>query len=78
MKYRSFIQKIIQQVIYDKTPEKSIYQKLVHLVNQLQLPDNDYSKLVETLEVEILSLHEGNIARYQIRPNEFKSWKEVT
>jgi len=28
-------------------------------------------------ESELLSLHEGNFARYQIRPSEFSGWQEV-
>ncbi len=28
-------------------------------------------------ESELLNLHEGNFARYQIRPSEFRAWTEV-
>ncbi len=31
----------------------------------------------ETAESELLSLHEGNFARYQIRPSEFAAWQEA-
>jgi hypothetical protein len=31
----------------------------------------------ETAETELLSLHEGNFARYQIRPSEFAAWQRV-
>jgi len=31
----------------------------------------------EMAENELLSLHEGNFARYQIRPSEFSAWQEV-
>jgi Fic/DOC family len=31
----------------------------------------------ETAETELLSLHEGNFARYGIRPSEFNAWQEV-
>lgn len=31
----------------------------------------------EMAETEILSLHEGNFARYRIRPSEFQAWQEV-
>jgi hypothetical protein len=31
----------------------------------------------ETAERELLSLHEGNFARYQVRPSEFAAWQEV-
>ena len=28
-------------------------------------------------EAELVSLHEGNFARYQIRPSEFEAWQQV-
>lgn len=31
----------------------------------------------EVAERELLSLHEGNFARYRIRPSEFEAWREV-
>ena len=31
----------------------------------------------ETAESELLSLHEGNFARYQIRPSQFTAWREA-
>ena len=34
-------------------------------------------KLRDIVESELVSLHEGNFARYQIRPSEFEAWKDV-
>ena len=31
----------------------------------------------EVAENEILGLHEGNFARYRIRPSQFKAWQDV-
>jgi hypothetical protein len=31
----------------------------------------------EAAETELLSLHEGNFARYGIRPSEFAAWQAV-
>jgi hypothetical protein len=31
----------------------------------------------EIAETELLALHEGNFARYQIRPSEFDTWRRV-
>lgn len=42
-----------------------------------QLPKEDQSKFVEVVETELMNLHEGNFARYMIRPAEFKAWQEV-
>ena len=42
----------------------------------LQLPSADRDKFVETVETGLMSLHEGNFARYYISPSEFKKWKQ--
>jgi len=31
----------------------------------------------EIAEDELLALHEGNFARYQVRPSEFQAWQQV-
>jgi hypothetical protein len=43
----------------------------------LKLPMAAQRKFVETVDTELLSLHDGNFARYYIRPAEFKRWKEA-
>ena len=37
----------------------------------------DRERFTEMAESELLTLHEGNFARYQIRPSEFQAWEEV-
>jgi hypothetical protein len=33
------------------------------------------ARFIEITETELGGLHEGNIARFRIRPSEFRSWK---
>lgn len=42
-----------------------------------QVPDEDKERLIEVTETQLMSLHEGNIARYRLRPSEFQAWQEV-
>jgi hypothetical protein len=34
------------------------------------------ARFVEVVETEIMNLHEGNIARYRLRPSEYESWMD--
>jgi hypothetical protein len=34
-------------------------------------------KFRDMAESELVSLHEGNFARYQIRPSEFETWQQA-
>jgi len=37
----------------------------------------DRERFREIAETELLGLHEGNFARYQIKPSEFAAWQEA-
>ena len=39
--------------------------------------EDDREKFREVAENELLGLHEGNFARYAIRPGEFATWRDV-
>ena len=41
-----------------------------------KIAKQDRARFVEVVETELLSLHEGNIARYRLRPGEFVDWKK--
>ncbi len=38
---------------------------------------DDQARFVEVVETELMSLHEGNIARYRLRPSEFEAWNRI-
>ncbi len=41
-----------------------------------QVSPTDQPRFVEVVETEIMSLHEGNIARYRLRPGEYQAWRQ--
>lgn len=75
LKYREPIRHLITQIITGALP-KNIAIELIK-VNALQIPKEDQSKFIETIENELINLHEGNFARYIIRPAEFIAWQKV-
>ena len=42
-----------------------------------RVPDGDRARFAEAAESELLALHEGNFARYQVTPSQFAAWQEV-
>lgn len=42
-----------------------------------EVPEADRHRFIEAAETELLSLHEGNFARYGVRPSDFEAWQEV-
>jgi hypothetical protein len=75
LKYREDIQELITDIVSQgrKPEEASILIK----TKAKELPKQDQEKFIESVETELLSLHEGNFARYQIRPSEFNRWKQI-
>lgn len=54
-------------------------QAIAHLKTwtQAHIAADESERFQEVVEEELLGLHEGNFARYQIRPGEFAAWREV-
>lgn len=74
IKYRNALQEIVNQIISQNlTP----YDASVTIRSDaLRLPGADSARYIEMVETELLSLHEGNFARYRISKKEFDKWKE--
>jgi predicted transcriptional regulator len=77
MKYRSDIQDIIRTVILEKVVGSKVVQKIQKMIQTKNIPGSDSKELFNVIEAEIVSLHEGNIARFKIRPSEFQAWKRL-
>jgi DNA-binding Lrp family transcriptional regulator len=74
VKYREELQSLISEIV---TGNSSAVEASGIIKNYaLQLPPVDQRRFIEMIETELLSLHEGNFARYRVRPSEFKIWKE--
>ena len=41
------------------------------------ISSEDQARFVEVVETEAMNLHEGNIARYRIRPSQYVAWKKT-
>lgn len=46
-------------------------------LNAVTVPEEDRARFIELIETELLSLHEGNFARYRITPSEFRRWQDI-
>jgi hypothetical protein len=74
LKYREQIRSIIRRIISEPLQRPKV---MPYLQGQAKdLPEIDRDRLIEVVETELLSLHEGNFARYMVRPSEFKKWQE--
>lgn len=72
LRYRELISKAVQAAV------KGLEKDLRAFANKWatsHLPAEDQQLFAEVLLSELEQLHEGNIARYKLRPSEFTHWK---
>ena len=75
MRYRVPIRELVATVVrsgMDKKAATALARQ--RAAEEVSLADG--ARFVEVVETELMSLHEGNIARYRLRPAEFQAWQQ--
>lgn len=75
LRYRSTIREIVRTIILEKVAGTDIVQKIRDLIDANNIMEADRAELFNLIETEIISLHDGNIARFKVRPSEYQAWK---
>lgn len=73
--YRKQIKEIISKIIVDALTSKDASGLIRKWA--AELPEVDRPVFIQTVETEIIALHEGNFARYRVSPKEFERWKSA-
>lgn len=76
MKHRAALRDVVQSVVRSAM-NKMQAASHVHHWSKEHVEEGDAEKFQELAESELLGLHEGNFARYQIKPSEFAAWRLV-
>ncbi len=75
LKYRDLIRTLINGIIADVLTPSPASERIKAAA--AGLPATDQQKFIEAVDTELLSLHEGNFARYLVTPAQFQRWKET-
>ena len=76
LKYRDALREVVGDAIRGLMDRKSAAAHIKSWVRQ-NIEPGEQEQFREMAETELLSLHEGNFARYQITPKQFSSWQQV-
>ncbi|MDR3504019.1 MAG: Fic family protein [Legionella sp.] len=76
LQYRQQIKKLVAEVVRDCMDKRRAANRIAKM-SEKEIPTADKARFVEVVETELINLHEGNFARYQLRPSEFLDWKKV-
>jgi hypothetical protein len=74
LKYRLPIGEVVSTVVKKAMNKKIAITFIQQNASVIAQPDR--ARFVEVAETELLALHLGNIARYQLRPAEFEQWQK--
>ena len=76
LRHRAALREIIGEIIRGRMDKKA---GAAHVAAWAQgkIDAGERDRFTEIAEAELLGLHEGNFARYQIRPSEFEAWQKV-
>lgn len=73
LKYRSEIADVVRHAVREMI--RPTAAELAQLAKSMVSPE-DLDRFASIALAELAGLHEGNIARFRLRPSEFKQWKE--
>lgn len=73
LKYRSDLIDVIRDVVLHANAGTL---EMVNRWTAEHIPEQDRQRFVTVVRAELMGLHEGNIARFRLRPAEFKAWQE--
>lgn len=76
MRYRNAISENVVSVVRS-CMDKAAAIAFIREYARLSIPLEDQEHFVESVERDIMSLHEGNIARHRIRDVEYEAWKKT-
>jgi Fic/DOC family protein len=76
-RHRAALRQIVGEVVRARMDKKAAAAFITAWVEKNGVPETEREKFRDMAESELVGLHEGNFARYQIRPSEFAVWQEV-
>jgi len=74
LKYRNALIDVVAQAVRDKRMPTT--EQIRPLAAKL-VPEGDLARFVTIAVAELAALHEGNIARFRIRPGELHEWRAI-
>ena len=74
VQYRALIADAVTHVVRARLDKTRAIRYLRGFADS-QIPLKDQPIFIEVTETQLMSLHEGNMARYRLRPSEFQAWQ---
>jgi len=76
LQHRQAIRAVVGEIVRQGLGRKEAAAYIANFAKE-NIRDADRERFREVAENDLLALHEGNYARYQIRPTEYETWRQV-
>jgi hypothetical protein len=73
LRYREFIAQLVSNIVRSALNKREAVSVIKQFI-ELEIVEQDRARFMEMVETELTGLHEGNIARYKLKPSEFENW----
>lgn len=74
--HREALRQVVGAVVKGQLSREKAFEFLEDWSTE-NLPAGERGQFVEVAGDELLAMHEGNFARYRVRPSEFEAWRKV-
>ena len=72
--YRILVAGLVSEVVSGGMDKKTAAAYIKHRADE-DIPQEDRMRFIEVSETSLMNLHEGNIARYHLRPSQYRKWQ---
>lgn len=76
LRRRTELREVMTEVVRARMNRRDVAARIAAWSRE-RIEPADRQRFIEVVEAELASLHEGNFARYQIRPPEFAAWQKA-
>jgi len=75
LRYRELLRETVAGIVRECSDKKEAVT-MIRRQAEDSVPEGDRARFIEVAETELMGLHEGNIARYRLRPSEYRAWRK--
>ena len=76
LRYRVLVAEVVADIVRANMDKKGAATHIRQRALR-DVPREDQARFIEVVETELMSLHEGNIARYRLRPLQYELWRKT-
>lgn len=76
LRYRTLVAETIAEIVRGGMDKKAAVAFIKRRA-AADVSQDGQARFSEVVETELMSLHEGNIARYRVRPSQYQAWRET-